>query len=70
MDYGRIAELTLRVKHRHEDGSWGTLEPSPSHHDPAAHDPERDWGTGTLYICKACGEEVIVSTVEDPAEQR
>ena len=43
MDYGRLAELTLRVQHRHSDGTWGALEPVPSHHDPADHDPERDW---------------------------
>jgi hypothetical protein len=70
MDFGRIAELTLRLQHRHDDGSVGIFEPAPSHHDPAAHDQERDWGTGTLYRCTTCDEEVLVSTVDDPAGPR
>jgi hypothetical protein len=70
MDFGRIAELTLRVQHRHEDGSWGSLEPEPPHHDPASHDQEREWGKGTLYRCKSCGEEVLVSQVDDPGTPR
>ena len=56
MDFGRISELSLRIQHRHTDGTWGDLEPSDEHHDPAEHDPEQEWGTGTLYLCKACGE--------------
>ena len=45
MDYGRLSELTLRVQHRHNDGSWGTLDPEPSAaHDPADLDPERGLG--------------------------
>jgi hypothetical protein len=67
MDFGRIAELTLRVQHRHEDGSWGTFEPAPSHHDPAAHDVEREWANGTLYRCTSCADEIVVGNVDDPA---
>jgi hypothetical protein len=69
MDFGRISELSLRLQHRHEDGTWGTLEPR-SHHDPAAHDPEREWMTGEVYACTTCDEEVHVSTVEDPTNPR
>ncbi len=54
---GRLLELQLQ--HRHSDGSWGEME--RSHHDPADHDPERDWANGQLFVCKACGEEVVVS---------
>ena len=70
MDYGRTAELALRISHRHSDGSWGELDPR-SHHDPADHDPERDWASGrTIYVCKSCGEEVLVETLTDPSDPR
>jgi hypothetical protein len=62
MDLSRIASFD--IQHRHSDGSWSTLEPRPSHHDPADHDPERDWASGTIYVCKACDEQVRVA---DPA---
>ena len=39
--YGRIAQATLMIEHRHNDGSWGRLE--RAHHDVTAHDPEREW---------------------------
>jgi hypothetical protein len=70
MDFGRIAELTLRVHHRHEDGSWGSFEPGPSHHDPDAHDEEREWANGTLYRCTTCDEEIVVGHVDDPGSPR
>jgi hypothetical protein len=69
MDLGRISELSLHVQHRHSDGSWSDLQPSSAHHDPAAHDPERDWANGTIYVCTSCNEEVLVST-DAPADQR
>jgi hypothetical protein len=69
MDFGRTMELSLRLQHRHEDGSWGSLEPRTPH-DPADHDPERGWGQGTTYACTVCDEEVHVSTADDPAEPR
>jgi hypothetical protein len=53
----RLAELQLQ--HRHDDGSWSPL--LPAHHDPAAHDPERDWVSGRNFVCVACGEEVRVT---------
>ncbi len=57
-----VASTSCRfgIQHRHSDGTWGALEPQASHHDPAAHDPERDWGTGTIYVCTTCDEEVRV----------
>jgi hypothetical protein len=70
MDFGRIAELGLRIQHRHSDGTWGSFEPTSGHHDPAAHDPEREWATGTIYVCKSCGDEVLVSTADNPADPR
>ena len=70
MDYGRMSELTLRLQHRHSDGTWGALEPGRSHHDAAEHDSERDWASGTIYLCKVCDEEVHVSTIDDPGDPR
>jgi len=70
MDFGRISELGLRVQHRHSDGTWGSLEPTGEHHDPAAHDPEREWAKGTIYVCRACGEEVLVSPADSPEDPR
>ena len=65
VDY-RINELSLRLRHRHEDGGWGEFEPRPAHHDPASHDPERDWAQGVIYRCTTCDEEISVSTVPEP----
>ena len=53
---GRMAEM--EIQHRHNDGAWSPLQ--PAHHDPAAHDPERDWANGAVYVCTSCGEEVRV----------
>ena len=50
--------------------AWGSLEPTSGHHDPAAHDPEREWATGTIYVCRACGEEVLVSPADSPEDPR
>jgi hypothetical protein len=69
MDIGRVSELALRIQHRHTDGTWGSLEPR-SHHDVADHDPETDWASGTVYICKTCDEEVHVETLDDPTNPR
>ncbi|MFL5675589.1 MAG: hypothetical protein ACJ779_11320 [Chloroflexota bacterium] len=70
MDFGRTAELALRIQHRHSDGTWGQLEPR-SHHDSADHDPERGWSSGaTIYVCKTCDEEVMVEPLDDPGNPR
>jgi hypothetical protein len=70
MDLLRVAEVSLQLHHRHEDGSWGTFEPAAPHHSPSDHDPEREWGSGTIYKCKTCDEEVLVSPAADPREPR
>lgn len=54
-------ESILRLEHRHDDGSWSAFEPKPSHHDPADHDPERDWANGRIYVCAKCNEEIRVA---------
>ena len=62
--YGRIAEATLMIEHRHNDGSWGKLE--RVHHDVTAHDPEREWAKGKiLYACTTCDEQVLVSIPDE-----
>ena len=59
MSYGRITELSLKLEHRHADGSWGAFE--RAHHDPSDHDPERDWARGKfVYACTSCDELVRV----------
>jgi len=60
--YGRITEASLRLEHRHSDGTWGSFE--PLQHDASAHDPERDWAKGKIvYSCTSCDELV---RVDDP----
>jgi hypothetical protein len=68
MDIGRTAELTLRLQHRHSDGSWSPLE-QRTPHDAASIDPERGWPAGTIYVCKACQEEVLVEPLGDPQSE-
>jgi len=62
--YGRIAEATLMIEHRHSDGSWGRFE--RAHHDAADHDPERDWAKGKIvYSCTTCDELIRVEMPHD-----
>ena len=68
MDLVRVGEYSLHLRHRHDDDTWGTFEPVPSHHSPAEHDPEREWASGTIYRCTTCDEEVLVGTGDDPEE--
>ncbi|MBI3748476.1 MAG: hypothetical protein HY262_06490 [Chloroflexi bacterium] len=56
-------ESIIRLEHRHDDGTWATFEPRPIHHDPADHDPERDWANGRIYVCATCNEEIRVADV-------
>ena len=70
MDLLRSAEYSLELKHRHDDGSWGSFAPVPPHHSPTDHDPERDWAKGTIYRCTTCDEEVLVTPNEDPGAPR
>ncbi len=58
--FNQLAEMSLRLEHRHSDGSWYEFE--RTHHDPADHDPERQWANGEIYTCKACDEQVRVRT--------
>ena len=60
MDLASVADLKFRFTHRHDDGTVGTFEPKRGHHDPADHDPERDWAIGTIYKCTTCDEEIAV----------
>jgi hypothetical protein len=62
VDQSRMAETLFRIEHRHNDGSWGALEPRPVHHDPSAHDPEASWADGQIYACTTCDEQVRVRT--------
>jgi hypothetical protein len=55
----RIAQ-EFQLEHRHADGSWERLE--RVEHDAAAHDAERSWLRRAIFRCRACGEEVAVTT--------
>jgi hypothetical protein len=63
---GQLAGRGPVFEHRHSDGSWNPLEPVRGHHDPAEHDPERQWEHGQIFRCKVCEEEIRVSL--DPSE--
>jgi hypothetical protein len=65
MDSGRTAELEFSLRHRHNDGTWSALERREAH-DPSERDAERGWGTGTIYVCKTCDEQVSVDTARNP----
>ena len=52
------ADLLRTFEHRHNDGSWETME--PSRHDSAAFDPEAGWADGVIFSCKTCDEQVRV----------
>lgn len=64
MDPNLFATSDLQMQHRHEDGSWGTLEPRPQHHSPSEHDPEGEWANGVVYACTTCDELVRVASRE------
>jgi hypothetical protein len=63
VDFSRLAEAEIRLQHQHNDGSWGTMEYQPSHHDSAEHDPERSWRDGGIFKCSACDELVKVDVL-------
>lgn len=58
----RMSAMTVRLQHRHNDGSWSDLERRA--HDPAGGDPERGWADAQLFVCTTCEEEVRISTDE------
>ena len=71
MDQSRLAAVLLQIEHRHEDGTWGSLERRRAHHDVSDHDPERDWVDGELYACTTCDEQIRVRAPEGgPSEPR
>ncbi|MEO8570813.1 MAG: hypothetical protein ABI553_03850 [Chloroflexota bacterium] len=70
MDLLRASEVSLKLRHLHDDGSWASFEPARSHHDPSDHDPEREWANGTIYKCTSCDEEVLVAPVAEPGPRR
>ena len=67
MDLIGRADYQLRVQHRHDDGSWATLELRPEHNSPADHDPERDWADGVTFACTRCDE--LVRVTHDPLDE-
>ncbi len=68
MSIGPFTDLSIRLEHRHGDGSWGTFE--RAHHDPAEHDPERDWAKGQLYACTSCPELVRIGSATQGSASR
>jgi len=61
MDQIRFLEAQYRMEHRHNDGSWSPMEAVSSHHDTAAHDPERSWGKRLIFRCTRCDETLTVT---------
>jgi hypothetical protein len=61
--YSQLLAHSMRVEHRHSDGSWGGLEPSPAH-DAAESDPERGWPASRIYPCTTGREQVRISMSE------
>ena len=61
----RLANLTVNLQHRHNDGSWSPLRRKGGH-DPAGSDPEREWAAGHVFECATCGEEVQVEIGSGP----
>jgi hypothetical protein len=59
MDQFRLAEMELRLRHRHGD-EWVPMEGRPLHHGAPEHDVERGWLRGLLFRCATCDEEVVV----------
>ena len=60
----RIQQLQYRIEHQHGDGSWGEMVEMPAHHDPADHDPERDWSLRRIFRCTSCARTLIVTPGE------
>lgn len=63
MDQIRFVESAYRIQHQHPDGSWGLMEeeePTPLHHTPTEHDPERGWLRGRIFRCRSCAEVLTV----------
>jgi hypothetical protein len=61
--YGQVSNALFRIEHRHNDGTWSTLEPADPH-EP--EDPERGWAKGHIYVCRKCNE--VVRIADDAGE--
>ena len=73
MDQARIAEIALRIEHRHHDDTWGVMEEERHHgHDSAESDPERGWGIKRIFRCNTCPDTVTIfdGIVGGPPPQR
>ncbi|HEU4671750.1 MAG TPA: hypothetical protein VFS32_02515 [Candidatus Limnocylindrales bacterium] len=60
MDPASLVEIEYRVSHQHRDGSSSPMVEVTSHHDPAAHDPERHWGLRRIFRCTTCDETITL----------
>ena len=57
---------TVKLLHRHGDDDWIPMT-AGSHHDPAAHDPERGWLKGArIFRCSRCDEEIAIVPSAEP----
>ena len=59
----RLIEYQFVVEHQHNDGTWSELSEDHSHHDSAAHDPERGW-VQRFFRCTSCSEVVSLKPRE------
>jgi hypothetical protein len=60
MDPARLVEIEYRISHQHRDGSSSPMVEETSHHDAAAHDPERRWGIRRIFRCAECDETITI----------
>ena len=59
----------LQFEHSHGDNDWhGMHEVTPAH-DPAASDPEREWGRHRIFRCDSCSEEIRVEVPEEKQQR-
>jgi hypothetical protein len=65
MDQARLAEIALRIEHRHDDGTWGEMREHRGHHAPSDHDPERGWNLRRIFRCTSCSESLTVVPGEE-----
>lgn len=60
MDPARLVEIEYRVSHQHRDGTSSEMSEQRSHHDAAAHDPERWWSARRIFRCPVCDETITI----------
>ncbi len=49
-----------RLEHHHGDNDWHEMQEVTPAHDAAESDPERQWGTGRIFRCTTCEDEIRV----------